>query len=155
MEIERKFLVNKVPENLEQFPCRIIEQGYLNRAPVVRIRRDDDRFVLTCKSEGLMVREEYEMELDASSYDHLKEKADGNMIQKRRYMIPCGAYTVELDVFGGVLAPLVLAEVEFPGEEEARSFTPPGWFGEEVTFSGKYHNSYLSTVERFDELCGD
>ena len=44
----------------------------------------------------------------------------------------------------GDLAPLLLAEVEFPSEEEANSFPPPDWFGEDVTFSSKYHNSTLS-----------
>lgn len=51
---------------------------------------------------------------------------------------------IELDVFAGDLAPLLLAEVEFSSEEEANSFTPPDWFGEDVTFSSKYHNSTLS-----------
>ena len=60
-------------------------------------------------------------------------------------MIPLNErLTIELDVFDGELSPLVLAEVEFPDEETALSFTPPDWFGEDVTFSGKYHNSYLS-----------
>ena len=53
-------------------------------------------------------------------------------------------YTIELDVFEGALAPLVLAEVEFETEEEANTFVPPEWFGEDVTFSTKYHNSTLS-----------
>ena len=39
---------------------------------------------------------------------------------------------------------LVLAEVEFETEEEANTFVPPEWFGEDVTFSTKYHNSTLS-----------
>ena len=76
---------------------------------------------------------------------HLKEKIDGLLIQKRRYLIPLAEkYTIELDVFEGALAPLVLAEVEFETEEEANTFVPPEWFGEDVTFSTKYHNSTLS-----------
>ena len=59
-------------------------------------------------------------------------------------MIPLeGNLTIELDVFEGDLAPLILAEVEFSDEQSALSFTPPDWFGEDVTFSGKYHNSQL------------
>ncbi len=54
------------------------------------------------------------------------------------------ALTAELDIFEGDLAPLMLVEVEFPSEEAANTFTAPEWFGEDVTFSGKYHNSYLS-----------
>ena len=77
----------------------------------------------------------------------MKEKIDGRLIQKRRYLIPLAPkYTIELDVFEGDLAPLLLAEVEFETEEEANIFTPPEWFGEDVTFSGKYHNSQLSKL---------
>ena len=144
MEIERKYLVNALPENLESYPCRFLEQGYLSTEPVVRVRQDNDKFELTYKSKGLMVREEYNLPLTKESYEHLKAKADGRIITKKRYMIPLDKYTIELDVFEGELAPLVLAEVEFPSEDEANAFIPPEWFGEDVTFSTKYHNSYLS-----------
>ena len=39
MEIERKYLVKTLPDHLEQYACKVIEQGYLNTNPVVRIRR--------------------------------------------------------------------------------------------------------------------
>lgn len=145
MEIERKYLVKTLPDHLEQYPCRQIEQGYLNTNPVVRIRRSNDSYILTYKGKGLMVREEYNLPLNEESFTHLKEKIDGLLIQKRRYLIPLAEkYTIELDVFEGELAPLVLAEVEFETEEEANTFVPPEWFGEDVTFSTKYHNSTLS-----------
>ena len=145
MEIERKYLVKTLPDHLEQYPCKPIEQGYLNTNPVVRIRRSNDSYILTYKGKGLMVREEYNLPLNEESFTHLKEKIDGLLIQKRRYLIPLAEkYTIELDVFEGELAPLVLAEVEFETEEEANTFVPPEWFGEDVTFSTKYHNSTLS-----------
>ena len=85
--------------------------------------------------------------MDATSYEHLKSKVDGHLISKKRYLIPLNTeLTIELDVFEGYLAPLVLAEVEFPTEAMAMSFVPPKWFGEDVTFSGEYHNSYLSQL---------
>lgn len=145
MEIERKYLIEKLPENLSSYACRIIEQGYLCTAPVVRIRRDNDKYELTYKSKGLMTREEYNMPLTKESYEHLLSKVDGRVIRKKRYMIPLDEIlTIELDVFEGDLAPLILAEVEFPSEKMAMDFVPPKWFGEDVTFSTKYHNSNLS-----------
>ena len=51
---------------------------------------------------------------------------------------------VELDVFDAPYEGLYLAEVEFSSEEQALSYNPPVWFGEDVTNSGKYHNSRLS-----------
>lgn len=144
MEIERKFLISKLPENLSQYPCHQIEQGYLCTGPVVRIRRQDDDYILTYKSSGMMSREEYNLPLTAQAYEHLKQKADGIFITKKRYCIPIENYTIELDIFEGDVAPLILAEVEFPSEEEALTFVPPAWFTEEVTFDPRYHNSYIS-----------
>ncbi len=147
MEIERKYLIKTLPGDLEAYPCKHIEQGYLNTDPVVRIRRCDDSYTLTYKGSGLMVREEYNLPLDAKSFAHLKAKIDGRLIQKRRYLIPLdSSHTIELDLFEGSLAPLRLAEVEFATEEEANAFVPPAWFGEDVTFSTAYHNSVLSRL---------
>ena len=144
MEIERKFLLKEIPENLETYPVRHLEQGYLCTAPVVRIRRDNDKYELTYKGKGCMVREEHNLPLTKEAYEHLREKIDGRLIVKKRYMIPLEKHTIELDVFEGDLAPLALAEVEFVTEEEAKVFTPPDWFAEDVTFSKLYHNSFLS-----------
>lgn len=146
MEIERKFLIKELPKNLETYPCRHLEQGYLSTAPVVRVRKDNDKYELTYKGKGAMVREEYNLPLTAESFEHLKQKIDGRLIVKKRYMIPYGELTIELDVFEGDLAPLTLAEVEFPSEEEATAFEAPDWFAEDVTFSKLYHNSYLSQI---------
>lgn len=148
MEIERKFLIKNLPENLEEYASHLIEQGYLCTSPVVRIRRQDDTYLLTYKGAGLMSREEYNLPLTKESYEHLLPKADGTIITKRRYLIPLtGSYeglTVELDLFSGEWEGLTLAEVEFPDEETANAFTAPDWFGEDVTFDGRYHNSWLS-----------
>ena len=114
MEIERKYLIHRLPEHIESYPCRIISQGYLNTSPVIRIRQDNDRYELTYKSEGLMARQEYNLPLTRESYEHLLTKIDGRLNHKKRYMIPLeNNLTAELDVFKDELAPLILVEVEF------------------------------------------
>lgn len=147
MEIEKKFTINKLPGHLETYPPHIIEQAYLNTNPVLRIRRQDDTYYLTYKGEGLLAREEYNLPLNAESYAHLLPKADGNVISKRRYLIPYQEHTIELDIFDAPFAPLVIAEVEFASIEDAERFTPPDWFLEEVTYDSRYHNSNLSKQE--------
>ena len=144
MEIERKFLVKTIPDNLSEYKCRIIEQAYLCTEPVVRARKDNDEYYLTYKGRGLMVREEYNLPLNEQAYYHLREKADGIILSKTRYLIPFKTYIIELDVFDAPYEGLILAEVEFPDESSANSFTAPDWFGEDVTFSKIYHNSTLS-----------
>lgn len=163
MEIERKFIVKKLPDDLESYPCHVIEQAYLNTDPVVRIRREDDSYYLTYKGKGLMAREEYNLPLNEKSYYHLREKADGNVISKKRYVIPVLnpmfdmtylsaaqknidqiSLQVELDIFEPPFAPLVIAEVEFSDEEMARAFQMLDWFSQDVTNDPAYHNSNLS-----------
>ena len=125
MEIERKFLVNRMPEDLKSYPHSEIEQAYLNAEPVLRIRKKDHDYILTYKSKGMMVRVEEEMPLTEEAYLHLLNKADGRVITKTRYFLPYEKHTIELDVFYGDMKPLVMAEVEFDTEEEANAFLPP------------------------------
>ena len=147
MEIERKFLIKKLPDNLTSYKARKIEQAYLCTDPVVRVRRDNDVYYLTYKSKGMIVREEYNVPLTKEAYRHLLAKADGNIITKTRYEIPeKDNLTIELDVFEGKFDGLLLAEVEFASEEEALGYIPPEWFGEDVSNSTKYHNSTLSRL---------
>ncbi|MDE7232331.1 MAG: CYTH domain-containing protein [Lachnospiraceae bacterium] len=168
MEIERKFTISRLPENLESYPCHIIEQAYLNTDPVVRIRREDGTFYLTYKGKGLLAREEYNLPLNEHSYYHLREKADGNVISKKRYVIPIlnpqfdmtqlsstkisvdhTSLYVELDIFEPPFAPLIIAEVEFPDKETAEAFLPLDWFSQDVTNDPAYHNSNLSKQVSF------
>lgn len=148
MEIEKKFLLREMP-SLEQYPFHCIEQAYLCTEPVVRVRREDDHYYMTYKGQGMMAREEYNLPLTKESYEHLVKKADGNVIRKRRYLIPLrqDGLTAEVDVFEEPFEKLILAEVEFSSEEQAKEFVPPSWFGEDVTFDGRYHNSYMSKMK--------
>lgn len=149
MEIEREFLVMTPPENYESFPCHEIEQAYLCTEPVVRVRKEDDTCYLTYKSKGLLAREEYNLPLTKEAYTHLLTKADGNILTKKRYLIPVPGredLTVEFDVFEGKFAGLMLAEIEFTSEEDAREFPPLSWFDRDVTWSGEYQNSRLSKM---------
>ena len=145
MEIERKYLIHNIPFDLNNYQHREIEQAYLNVDPVIRIRRKDNDYFLTYKSKGLLAREEYDLPLNAEAYAHLLEKADGNILTKTRYEIPLGDHLIiEMDIFHGKFEGLILAEVEFPSLEEANSFSPTEYFGEDVTFSTEYQNSTLS-----------
>lgn len=145
MEIERKYLIDSLPEHLDDFPHKELEQAYLCTNPVVRVRREGEEYVLTYKSGGLMVREEYNLPLNQEAYEHLLKKADGIVISKTRYILPeKDGLRIELDVFHGKHDGLILAEVEFPTKEAANAYCPPEWFGEDVTYSIKYHNSNLS-----------
>ena len=149
MEIERKYLVGSLPENLDAFPHVEIEQGYLCTSPTLRIRRMGDSFILTVKEKvhsltSAIVNREEEFFLSSESYARLRGKCEGIMVEKTRYRIPVGKYTAELDIFHGRHEGLLLVEVEFPSVEAANAFTPPAWFGQDVSNDSRYRNSWLA-----------
>lgn len=152
MEIERKFLVTSPPKVNHSLMKKVIQQGYVSTSPVVRIRRSNDDFILTCKGKGLIEREEFELFITEDEYNHLSTKLDTPLIMKTRYLIPYGKYTIELDVFKGHLEGLLLAEVEFPSLKEANDFTPPEWFGEDVSLDARYQNNQLSKLNGLKDL---
>lgn len=145
MEIERKFLIKTLPENLESYPHYHITQAYLCTEPVIRIRQKAEDYILTYKSKGLLSREEIEMPLTKDSFEHLLTKADGMIIEKERYCISLDSeHTIELDIFERDFKGLILAEIEFENEETALAYEMEDWFLKDVTMESAYHNSTMS-----------
>ena len=144
MEIERKFLINELPD-LKSFSFKKLSQAYISTTPVIRLRQMDTDFFLTVKSSGHLSREEFEMLISEGEYRTLLKKVEGHPIEKERYYIPLSQdLTAELDVYHGFLEGLFTVEVEFPSKEAALSFKPPSWFGEDITFDARYKNNMLS-----------
>lgn len=157
MEIERKFAVVKIPNDLDKYEKKEIEQGYLCIKPTVRIRKSNDEYTLNYKwkqkglEEKIAIQNiEYTMPLTQENYEILLKKIENNLIIKDRYKIPVkDGLTVELDVFHGHLEGLVFAEVEFPDIESAENFDKPDWLGKDLCFDKRFDNTLLSKVEKY------
>lgn len=162
MEIERKYEVLLLPDHLEQYKVKKIEQGYLCHNPTVRIRKSNEAYILTyksrkglkdCDSSEAIVHNEVELPLTEEAYNTLKSKTEGNMVYKSRYLIPISdELTAELDVFHGILEGLIIVEVEFPDLTSASRFIPPAWFGKELSKDKRYSNYHLSKLNSLDDL---
>lgn len=145
-EIERKFMVH--PDAWHPDPARGIpyRQGYLSTDParVVRVRTMGDSAALTIKgrTQGI-ARLEFEYAIPLADAAILLEQCCARpLVEKRRYRERHGGRIWAIDVFAGVNAGLVLAEVELPS-----SSTPivlPPWVGPEVSDDPRYFNSNLA-----------
>ena len=147
-EIERKFLVRKLPADLAAFPSAEIAQGYLvslDDGLQVRLRQKSGRHSLTYKRGLGNVREEREVALTAGQFETLWPATEGKRLTKTRYEIPFGERVVEIDVYRGKHDGLVVAEVEFDDEESAINFQPPDWLGDDVTGDPRYSNQLLAS----------
>jgi CYTH domain-containing protein len=146
-EVERKFLVRRIPSQIGEATCQDIIQGYLTSESVgteVRLRRKGDRWYQTVKSAGALVRAEYEIEITPAQFDRLWPATEGRRIEKTRYELDYGDVVIELDVYRGQLDGLVTAEVEFRDVEHSRTFQPPAWLGVEITEDPRYKNKNLA-----------
>ncbi|WP_170381387.1 CYTH domain-containing protein [Ruegeria atlantica] len=146
-EIERKFLVEKLPD-LSSAERAVVRQGYLTApddSTELRLRQKNDKFFLTLKGSGALVRVEREAEISAEQFETFWPETDGRRVEKERYtgQLPDGR-VFELDVFLGELAPLQLVEVEFQTEGEAIGYIPPDWFGTDVTSDKRYKNKTMA-----------
>jgi CYTH domain-containing protein len=155
-EVERKFLLPRVPRDLASRNPETIRQGYIAVHPdgtEVRVRDESRRrFTLTAKGVGDLARAEVSIAITRDEFDRLWRLTAGRRLEKTRFRIPTGKLAIEVDVYGGHLRGLQIAEVEFPTDEEAGAFEPPEWFGHEVTGDRRYKNQALASLVMLSEL---
>ena len=127
-EIERKFLVEQLPQELEIDTEDEIAQGYLATGEdEVRLRRRGDRFLIGRKS-----------------YEELWAMTEGRRLEKTRRTTQVDGHTAEIDIYKGLLAGLMTVEVEFEDADAAEAFSPPAWFSRELTGDARYSNTSLA-----------
>lgn len=142
-EIERKFLINELPP-LENYKNEHIIQAYVSVEPEIRIRKKGNKYFLTEKSGHGILRKELEKEISEKEFLDALPKAQNRVLTKTRYYIPYEKYTIELDMYEGKNEGLAVCEVEFDSLEEANNFTPPSWFGKDVSNDKNYKNKVLA-----------
>jgi len=149
-EIERKYLIERLPFSLSDYPFMTIRQGYISYPEdhvTLRVRDQDGIQILTIKQageNGRILRREVEMQIPEKEARPLWEMAGQRSIKKTRYLIPWNNKKIELDIFGGSLEGFMMAEIEFDSEEESMDFPVPDWFGRELTEDFRYTNSNLA-----------
>ena len=149
-EIERKFLLRELPATLRLARRQTIKQGYLalDGDTEVRVRTGSQPPRLTIKSGRGEVRTEVELDVDGQRAAELWKLTEGRRVEKTRRRLRVDGVEAEVDEYEGDLAGLVVVEVEFPDEEASRAFTPPAWFGRELTGDDAYANRSLAADGR-------
>ena len=144
-EIERRFLLEALPPEWTA-NCERIQQGYLlaEEGRVLRVRKYGEHHIMTVKYGSGLSREEHEQDIPAALFDMLWPLTEGRRNDKLRYRHAQDGHIFEIDVFADNLAQLIILEIEFASEAEARAFTPPGAAGREVTLDHRYSNAYMA-----------
>ncbi len=164
-EIEKKYSIKYLPENVQIQEIRNIEQAYIYKDinTTIRIRKvneknsnnDKTEYIYTVKTKGDIkqnnpVSEKYEIEsnITKEEYDNLIRSKICNKILKTRLVIPIqNNLKVEADIYHDYLEELLTAEIEFPNIDDANKFKKPGWLGKELSYK-ELSNRRLSEMNR-------
>lgn len=167
-EIERKFAVRYLPENIKVERIEKIEQVFIYKdiKTIIRIRKIEENnklyYIYTLKTKSGIQQDkigkqsnlyEIENEITKEEYEELKQKKISNIINKIRMVIPIQSnLKVEIDIYEGYLQGFLTAEVEFPNEEASNMFIKPDWLGEELGYK-EFSNQKLAkmTKEEFEK----
>lgn len=148
-EIERKFLVRRLPRGFARLRGCSIVQGYLSVSPdgtEARVRKCAGEMGLTIKGGTGVSRTEVELPLTREQFQALWPLTRGRRIVKTRFVLPHISGTLELDVYDGPLRGLKTVEIEFATRRDSRTFQPPDWFGPEITHQAEYKNQNLALL---------
>ena len=146
-EIERKFLIKRLPVEILDSRHFRIAQGYLANergGRHVRLRKKAKTGLLTFKVGRGTAREEREIRLSSKQFATLWPATAERRLHKMRYEVPWKKLIIEIDVYHGSNHGLIVAEVEFPNHASRRKFKPPNWFGREITGEKRYSNVRLA-----------
>ena len=144
LEIERKFLINKIPDNCEK--SIHIKQYYMHIDDyfVQRLRFfDNQKAIISLKQNcsGLS-RYEFEYEIPLSDAQKIVSMSNSKFIEKIRHIIYFDKIKWEIDEFLGQNGGLLIAEVELDSEDQ--DVVLPEWVNIEVTNQHKYFNYNLA-----------
>lgn len=148
IEIERRFLVANDGWRDAALGRQRLVQGYLAREDgvSVRLRLNGSGARLTIKGPGGLSRPEFEYDVPRDDAQQMIEQlCAGRSLAKTRHIVPHGGLRWEVDVFEGVLAGLVIAEVELPAPDHPVALPP--WVGREITGDHRYANAVLASAE--------
>jgi adenylate cyclase len=147
-EIERKFIVTNSGWKKDiAGVVQDITQFYLQISPscTIRVRKANDRFTMTMKSDEMYIREEIEFPIPEDAWFRLLNEIPMQPIQKRRHTVRWDGRLWSVDVFKGSHKGLVMAEVELSKAQKVTKL--PSWIGEEVTFDPRYYNQNIASLK--------
>jgi adenylate cyclase len=140
VEIERKFLVRDESGRRLFTRKQEIRDGLIAVANgrKVRVRICDQRATLAVKSKTeSLANAEFEYEIPRVDAEELiAHHCLRAELAKTRYFVPHGELVWQVDVYKGILAGVILAEVGLPSEMAELAMPP--WVGREVTGNPDY-----------------
>jgi len=151
LEVERKFLLN-----LNDLPADMATRGdvfelvqtYISYSPEMRVRKINDiyyYFTMKLPRDTIgLAREEIEFIVTKDEYNDLLAKQVGDTIYKTRYQFYEQGTLIAVDVYSGGLTGLAVVEAEFENVGQAEKYTPPEWFGKDITSDLRYKNANLA-----------
>lgn len=144
MEIERKFLVKKLPDLSGIKPAHFERYYLVASNGIERIQKINDSYVFERKTAvDKLTRSTETKQLTRAEFEKLKGES-AKVIVRDSYVLSPG---LSIKIYHGDYEGLVRAEVEFPSLKEAAAYVPESWMGKEITDSALGRDSRLLNLD--------
>jgi adenylate cyclase len=157
VEIERKFLVANDDWTQSAVRSVGIRDGliaaYQGRKVRVRISGDIATVAIKGPRTGI-VRPEFEYEIPIADAERMLSTVCGeDTLEKERFFVEDAGATWHVDVYGGILNGVIIAEIEL--KQETQTLILPSWVGKEVTGDPSYKkiNMRAHALEAMTRAC--
>lgn len=169
IELEQGWLVGELPADLKKVKRSEITQAYFDdyidengiKPRDTRVRKIDDNYEFTVKYYAGSEKEtgqliEKTRKIDKDEYIELVKKANKKVVKTRYYYPLENGLSAEIDVYRNQHDGINIVEVEFSSLSKLNNFTPPKWFGKEITDSNACYPPYMAnrTVEELKKELG-
>ena len=150
IEIERKFVLDSIPDHIKSCKSARIVQHYIKMTGQneIRVRHTEpSTYEIAIKSKGGLKRMEWEQRIPHGIYEAIANDPNNLIVDKRRYYVPYGQFTLEIDEYSNPTHQPTM-ECEFETEQESKSFVLPDWAVEvnatDVTGNKAFSNANIA-----------
>lgn len=147
-EIERKWLIDNLPD-IEQEKAIPYERHFLynHHGIEIRIQKKGEKYEWERKVESSSLgRDSLKYEITEAEFEFFRQYSVTSI--KRESYIVESSPPISIKVYDGEHEGLIRVEVEFSSEGEAKKYTPPTWFGPEITNLPLGRDKELSQLNR-------
>lgn len=151
--IKRKFLINDIPADLQNFKKKEILQWYFTHYKKdIKIKQNinfknnrkyKSHFIKQNQKNRLIKQEDYKKISEKAFLDY-REFAQQNQVNKIKYSIDYQGQTIDIYKFLGELNWLWIAEIIFENKKQSDNFDPPSRFYKEITKQKESDNKFLA-----------
>lgn len=144
---ERRFLLTQIPGHVNDLRSTTIQRGYFcNKSSCeILIEKRGWKHFQIIHTKKNKKRKTLTIQISRKQFKLLWEGTLDSRIFKTEITTQSTIGSIHIDAYLKDLRGLIIAKVNFPDRHSAQAFSPPDWFGAEITYDKRFYDQALAT----------